>query len=871
MIQKEKILAAPFSALSAEEALNVLETSERGLSDEEARERARQFGPNVIGSKKSATPLQIFMRQFANPPIIIVLTASITSLALGHPKDAAMIMIVVLINTILGFYQEHKAERALSRLKTYLEERVRVIRDGVEREIDAKELVPGDIAHLSLGNRVPADARIINLRNLEVDESILTGEALPVTKTNEQTPAALHLGDMKNMLFGGTLIFEGTSIAVVSATGMNTQLGKIAHSVEEASKDETPLQATIRKLSLKIAGFLIVMVAGMFFVGVSRGYSAYEMFLTSVAVVVAAVPAGLVIALTFILAVGVERLARRKAIVRKLLAAETLGAATVIVTDKTGTLTEGRMRLEEIVPEGNISPDDLLALATLNCDVFVENPHLLAENTQAKRMISGRPLEVSIVESAFARGIDTFALKSALHTTMLLPFSSAKKFSYVSANQSENNALPTVSYKRFFAFLGAPEMLLEISDISKERFVDLMKFVEDAAHSGKKVIGVAVKEDGQNVEEIERDVKFAGFLLLEDPIRKEAPEMVKKVKSLGVLVTIATGDHRGTAQHVASQLGIDVSSEAVLEGKDLRALSDEELLVRLNTVRIFARISPGDKSRIVKLYQKRGEIVAMTGDGVNDAPSIKDADIGVAFGAGADVTKDVSDLVLLDNNFRTIVAAIEEGKRIFSNIKKVVVYFLSSSLNGIFLIGGSILIGLPLPLHALQILWVNLFTDSLPAASFGFETHIDDVGKRRGKEHHNIFDKKVSLLVFGIGTLSSTLLLAIYWALISVFGVETALARSFIFGIFATYTLLLAFSLRSLSRSVLRYNPFSNHYLTGSVLFGVIMMMIAIYTPMLNRIFGTEPLPLPWLAGVLGFAVFNILLVEIVKRFAGRA
>lgn len=867
MIQKEKILTAPFSALSAEEALNVLAVSERGLSTEEVQERAHQFGPNVIGGKKSATPLQILMRQFANPPIIVVLTASIASLVLGHPEDAAMIMIVVLINTTLGFYQEHKAEQALGRLTTYLEERVRVIRNEEEREIDVKELVPGDIVRLSSGNRVPADARIINLRNLEVDESILTGEALPVTKTDEQMPAALHLGDMKNMLFGGTLIFGGTALAVVSATGMNTQLGKIARSVAGISKDETPLQTAIRKLSMIIAGFLIVMVAGVFFVGVARGYSAYEMFITSVAIVVAAVPAGLVIALTVILAVGVERLARRKAIVRKLIAAETLGSATVIVTDKTGTLTEGRMKLEAVVPEGDISSEDLLALATLNCDVFIENPDLSRKDAHAKKMIAGRPLEVSIAEGAFARGIDTFALKSALNVTMLLPFSSAKKFSYVSANQSEINVLPTVAYKRFFALLGAPEILLEMSDISKERFVDLMKFVEDAAYSGKKVIGVAVKEDGQNTEEVERNVKLAGFLLLEDPIRKEAVEMVKKAESFGILVTIATGDHRGTAQHVARELGIHTPPGAVLEGKDLRVLSDEELLLRLNTIRIFARISPMDKSRIVKLYQKRGEIVAMTGDGVNDAPSIKDADIGVALGAGADVTKDVSDLVLLDNNFRTIVAAIEEGKRMFSNIKKVVVYFLSNSLDGIFLIGGSILIGLPLPLHALQILWVNLFTDSLPAASFGFETHIDDAHQRRGKKHHRIFDKKVGTLVFGIGVLSSVFLLTIYWALISVFGVDAILARSFIFGIFATYTLLLTFSLRSLSRSILQYNPFSNPYLTGSVLFGVTMMIVATYTPMLNRIFETVPLPLPWLAGVFGFALLNIFLVELVKRF----
>lgn len=868
MIQKEKILAAPFSALSAEETLRALETSETGLSEEEARSRLRAFGVNVIDGKKGATAGEILMRQFANPPILILLAASAASLALKNLEDVVLIILVVLVNVALGFYQEYKAEQALGHLKTYLEERVRVIRGEEEREIDVNELVPGDIVHLSAGNRVPADARIINARNLEVDEALLTGEALPVTKTSEPIPAALEPCDMKNMLFGGTLIFSGMAIAAVSATGARTELGMIAQSVSEISKDETPLQTAVKRLSWIIAGILLILISGVFFVGVAKGYSAREMFITAVAVVVGAVPSGLVIALTVILAVGVERLAKRNAIVRKLLAAETLGSTTVIVTDKTGTLTEGRMKLTEIIPEDSISAEDILALSTLNCDVFIENPRPSREQSHKKRMISGRPLEVSIAEAAFAKSIDMFALKVSLRASVLLPFNSTNKFSYVSADQSAYPAMPSVPYGKFFAFLGAPEVLLAMSTVSKERLAALTKFVEESAYSGKKVIGVAIKERVDGLDgEAAHDLDFVGFLLLEDPVRKEAIEMIKKTESFGIRIVIATGDHRGTAQHVAQQLGMRIAPQEILDGEHMHAMKDEELLARLETVKIFARISPKDKSRIVTLYRRKGEIVAMTGDGVNDAPSIKDADIGIALGTGVDVAKDVADLVLLDDNFRTIVAAIEEGRRMFSNIKKVVVYFLSSALDGVFLIGGSLLAGLPLPLSALQILWVNFFTDSMPAISFGFETHIDGAGaRRRGKKYHRIFDREVSFLVLGIGTLSSALLLLLYWLLLSVFGLEATLVKSFIFALFATYALILAFSLRSLTRNITSYNPFSNVYLTGSVAFGVGLTMATLYLPALNKIFGTVPLPPAWLAGVFGFAIFNILLVELTKR-----
>ncbi len=894
MIENKDILKTPFWSLPAEDVLEILETSHDGLTEEEAKNRIKDFDLNILETKKHIPKLRIFLKQFQNPLIFILVIASAITLFLDRLSDSLIIFAAVLVNSILGFYQENKAEEALASLKTYLEERAKVIRGKREFEINAKELVPGDIIRLSQGDRAPADSRLISVNDLMVNESVLTGESLPDTKSVEQVDLSVVLADRKSMIFGGTLVTQGIGMAVVCATGKNTELGKIAALVNKAKSEDTPLQSAIKKFAWRAGLILTFLTLIVFVIGLYVGYSFLEMFFISVAIMVSAVPEGLPIALTAILAIGVQRLAKRKGIVRKLLAAETLGSATVILTDKTGTLTQAKMNLSKIITAENLALPNfitsnvkkiedgklsqsqklLLELALLNSEVIIENP----DESPKDWRVNGRHMETALVKKSGELEILFPKLQDKTKIFGFIPFNATSKFSIGFLEYQK------IANKYFLNFFGAPEILLNFSSyfpnnkkISKIQKEKILEIINQAALSGERILGVAtkaikhveefqpiVKKRKENIPLVFEDLCFWGLITFRDPIRPGVKKVIEETSELGVKTVIITGDHQGTAEAVAREIGFKINQGDVINGSDLDILSDEELKRRLPMLKIFSRITPEGKVKIVKTYQECGEIVAMTGDGVNDAPSLKQADIGVAVGSGTDVTKDVADLVILDDNFKTIAAAIEEGRKILHNIKKVLVYLLSNSLNSLFLIGGALLTGMALPVNALQILWINFFSGSFPAVALAFEN-------QRGFEIQNqvnlkkgLFDKRMKFLIFFIGTLISLLLFILYAWLLSL-GFDSALVRTFIFATLGVYALLIIFSIRNLEESIFRYSPFSNKYLIIGVAIGLFLMFLAIYFNPIRNLLGSVFLPPIWLLGVAGFSIFNIAAIEFGK------
>lgn len=830
----------------------------RGLSAGEAQKRLATFGRNTIESTHQYGALKTLLNQFKSPLIIVLLVAGTVTLAIAHYQDAIFIFIAVAINAILGFVQENKAERALASLKSYLKQRARVIRDGEEREIDAEELVPGDLIRLAQGDRVPADARIIFVNDLQVDEAVLTGESLPVGKTPDASPADAGLADRSCMIFAGTLVTQGVASGLVSATAASTEFGKIASAVAGAAGEKTPLQVAIIRFSLYLSILIALFTLVVFVLGILAGYSALEMFLISVAIAVSAIPEGLPVSMTVILAVGVERMAKRKGVVRKLVAAEALGSTTVILTDKTGTLTMAQMMLSKIIAFKH-DEKTLLTRALANTDVLIENPQEPAESWR----VSGRIMEVALVRAAGIRGMTAQSIMSRTHVLQSSPFNAVRKYSVSLVAEGGTHRIMLV---------GAPDILLQHAALSAPEKTALAERISELAASGERVLGLASKEivhseDFSLAHDLEiSHLSFDGLLTFRDPVRPGIRQTMERVQAAGIRTIIMTGDHRGTAQAIAREIGMAAQDDAVLDASELALLSDEALRERLPRLSVISRVTPFDKLRIAKLLQSTGEVVAMTGDGVNDAPSIKQANVGIAMGSGTEVARSVADLVLLDDNFETIVAAIEEGRQILSNIRKVLVYLLTNVADELILIGGALLTGLPLPLNALQILWVNFFADSFPAMAYAFEKDPDALARQPHRGTMRLFDPLTKFLILVIGISTSALLFILYFILMRL-GVDEALVRTFIFAAFGTYTLLVALALRSLEKSIFSYPFFSNPLLTIGVAIGIALMAAAIYLPPLQTLFGTVALPWQWILAVAVVGVANIALIEAAKYF----
>lgn len=862
-------------SLSVSEVFDQLKTSEEGITDQEAEARLSKYGKNIFHGKGKTNPALLFLKQFLSPLIFLLLGSVFLTALLRSWLDMWVVLFAVLLNVALGFFHEYNAENTLDKLKTYIKDRARVVRDGVEEEIDSELVVSGDIIKLSYGARIPADARIMSVNNFGVDEAILTGEALPVLKNEEIGEISALVAERKNIAHAGTLVVSGYAVAVVCATGNDTEIGQIAGIVSKTNKTKTPLQKGVNRLAWLIFFVVMVVVAGILALGILRGESLVEMLLLSSAVAVGAVPESLPIALTVILAIGSLRIAEKKGVIRKLTAAETLGSTTLIMTDKTGTLTLADMQLTGIynteqilkaeksfLEEGVFTnkQKSLLELALMNVDVSVENP----KEDKIKWSFRGRPFEVNIVKACRLHNIPFDFLSSSIQR-LVLPFNSTNKFSV-----SEKDGK--------YILMGAPDILLKKSSLSKEEYFKIEAWIEKESREGKRIIGIGTTEKKRGEKSVYRggnfsvsemeNIDFLGMFTFVDPIRKEVPKAIENIQSHGIKMVLVTGDLTGTALSVAKDLNWRVTEEEVLTGADVRALKDEELIGIIPRIKIFARVTPEDKLRIGKLYQKLGEVVAMTGDGVNDAPALKAMDIGISLGTGSDVAKSAADLVLLDDNFETISMAIDEGRKILGNIRKTFVYLMSNSLDEVFIIGGSLIFALPLPLSALQIIWVNLFTGSLPALSFAFDEDID--GERfKGRELTLIFSKEVKLITFGIGILSSLFLFILYYIMHNA-GFDLAVARSIFFVCFSSYILVIAFSFRSLHLPLFSYKIFSNKKLNWSIFIGAALLAFTMAVPFMREIFTLASLPLYSILIIIPWLVLNVLLVEGAKYILHR-
>lgn len=800
----------------------------QGLTAAEVAAQRARYGRNSLPAQKGRSAWSILLGQLKSPLIVIILAAAAISLLAGERGDFAIIMAVVAIDAVLGFVQEYQAERTYTSLKRLLKPTTTVIRDGERQEVDVQDLVPGDIVVLHAGERIPADGEVVEAAKLAVDEAILTGESEPISKSEE--PGA-------NRLSMGTTAVTGRGLMRVTRIGQATELGQIAASLQDGHEEETPLQARLKSFSRTLTYLVAGMTALIFATGLLMRRPFLDMLRVSIVLAIAAVPEGLLIAVTVILVLGMRKILRRNGLVKRLLAVETLGSVTVICTDKTGTLTEGRMR--------------------------VSRSHL-EDRTQALRAmvlcndLEG-PVDVALWEFARAElGSDPQALADSAERLEEEPFSSEAKY-MVTAHRVEGKAY---NYLK-----GAPEVVLGFCDVSEAERARILAEVEQWAGDGLRPLGLAYRPQG--ALEDRSGYTWAGLVAMEDPIREGVREAIATAQRAGVQVKMITGDYRRTAERIARSIGLKTNGGQVLEGSEIEALSDEELRERVADVVVFARIRPHDKLRIVRALQARGEITAMIGDGVNDAPALKRANIGVVVGSATDVAKETADLILLDNSFATIVAAIEEGRVIFENIRKVVAYTLSNSFAEVLTIFGAMMLGWPAPLMVAQILWIHLICDGPSDIVLGFEPKEEGIMDEKPKPLGEPILNRLGLSLIGvISTVTALAALALfghYWGSHN----NTAEARSIAYATFAINSMVYIFAYRSLRRSLLRAGSLrQNKPLVVAVAGGLALAIGAVALPPLRALLGIVPLHWNDWAAVLGIALGLLATVEVGKYFA---
>ena len=848
--------------LSVDATMSHLQSTPHGLAEAEVERRVARYGPNELQAAGRVSPWAILFQQFKNALIIILLIATAISAFLGEGVEAIAIGVIVLFAVVLGFIQEYRAERAIEALRQMAAPTVTVIRDGQEIEIPARELVPGDVILLHAGDKVAADARLVESINLHVDEAALTGESVPVTKATKALRGEdMALGDRNNMVFGGTIATYGRGRAVVVGTGMRTQFGRIAQMLQSVETGRTPLQQNLDKVGRVLGKAAVAIVAAVVLVGVLRDQPVLEMFIFGIALAVAAVPEALPAVVTISLAIGVQRMVKRNALVRRLPAVETLGSTSVICSDKTGTLTKDEMTARQLhtyqrtatisgsgyEPEGEFSlgdtvvgpsPEemDLLRGAALVCDA-----RLVRDDTHGGWQIKGDPTEGAIIVAAAKAGMQKDDLDVQFPRVGEIPFTSEAK---------RMTTLHSVGDARVAYAKGAPETILDscsqllksqgevaLGNADREA---ILEAVRQMASQALRVLGVASKADA-TLGDAERDMTFLGLVGMIDPPRPEAKAAVEQCERAGIRVVMITGDHPITAQAVAGELGLLRAGHSVT-GAELEDMSDEELESRVESIEVYARVSPAHKLRVVSALQQRGHIVAMTGDGVNDAPALKKADIGVAMGiTGTDVSKEAAAMTLIDDNFASIVAAVEEGRGIFENIKKYLMYLLSANIGEIGLIAGAMFAGLPMPLTAVQILYVNLATDGLPALALAVDPPEKDLMERAPRDARTgIFTRRVVTLMVVGGLWSTAANLGLFtWALQSGRSVTHAMTMTFVS--LTLIEFLKAFNFRSDRRSILR-RPFANKWLNLALVWEMALLMFIVSFPPLQEPFGISPL-----------------------------
>ena len=855
--------------LSISDTIKSIDTSQTGLTEEEARQRLEKYGVNELKQRDKISPFQILIRQFISTIVFILLAALVISLLIGEKLDAIVISTIVVLNGVFGFVQEFKAEKAIEALRKLTALKAKVIREGKETEIDSRELVPGDIILLETGSKVPADARLIDIAAFQVDEASLTGESVPSNKITGPLDNDILVNDQENMVFMGTIVTKGHAKAVVTGTGMNTEIGKIADMVQEAEEKLSPLQVKLKKFG-KWLGFVTIGICVVVFgVGILREYLttdlfetsfAVEMFLASVALAVAAIPEGLPAIVTISLAFGVRRMAGRNALIRKLPAVETLGCTNIICSDKTGTLTKNEMTIKEILfnntlievtgdgytPEGKFVREgneevDISSLELLFRSSTLCNDSRLNHNERWE--IFGDPTEGALLVSAGKAGFKKSEMENRFPRIDEIPFDSERKCMTTIHRVNEEN----IAYIK-----GAPDVILnnckyisingQVKDITGENKKKILDVNQEMANKALRVLGFACKSLTEKYtpepEEVETDLTFIGLQAMIDPPREEVRESITRCRSAGISTVVITGDHKLTAIAITKELGMFKEGDKALSGEELDKLSDDKLDEIVENIVICARVSPEHKVRILNALKKRGHIVAMTGDGVNDAPALKNSDIGVAMGiTGTDVAKEASDMVLTDDNFASIVNAVEEGRGIYNTIKQFVQYTLSSNLGEILVVFLAILIGWPLPLIAIQILWVNLLTDGLPGLALGLDPFSKDImNKPPRNRDENIISRDVINNILIVGSVMGTGTLLMFYG----YGIESVKAKSIAF---TTLVMFQLFNVLTYRAKNFKIDFKTSKYLTGSVVISILMQFAVLYTP-LNVAFKTVPLGL---------------------------
>jgi len=849
---------------------------ETGLSEEEAAARRARYGPNSLREPEPKSPWRIFASQFADFMILVLLAAAIIAGLLGEAADTAAIVAIVILNAVIGFVQEYRAEQALAALRKMAAQQARVLRGGEPRTVLAADLVPGDIVLLEAGNVIPADLRIAQAAQLRVGEAALTGESQPVEKSSRPVPAdpGLPLGDRTSMAYKGTVVHRGRGKGIVVATGMQTELGRIAEMVSEPLEAKTPLQRRLAQFGRHLAIAALGICAVIFLIGIQRGQPLVLMFLTSVSLAVAAIPEALPAVVTITLALGARRMLRLHALVRRLFAVETLGSVTYICSDKTGTLTENRMRLTEAyaagrrialpreMPEGEPWATFFTALALSN-----------DAHRNARGEVSGDPTEVALLEAALAAGFEKEALLAKFPRVAEYPFDSERK-RMATLHESPSGILAFVK--------GAPEAVLERCNVALSRdgvlkeieWSQVAEAGERMAADGLRVLAVAYRRfpslpESPDPDEIEDSLTFLGLAGLIDPPRPEAIEAVRICRDAGIVPVMITGDHPATALAIARQLGVISDAEEPITGRELAIMPESEFGQRVKKTHVYARVDPAQKLRIVDALQKQGEFVAMTGDGVNDAPALQRSDIGIAMGrSGTDVAREAADLVLLDDNFATIVAAVREGRHIFENIRKFVKFIMASNAAEIWTLFFAPLLGLPVPLLPIHILWINLVTDGLPGLALAVEPEERFLMQRP--------PRPPSESLFARGLWQHVVWVGLWIAGLSIFAQAYAIHfrsthwQTIVFTVLTVAQMAHVMVVRSDTEPLWRMGLLSNGRLLGAVGITLGLQMAVIYWPPLHRVFETTSLSAGELLFALALCATVLVTVEIEKWLARR-
>ena len=900
-MEEERWHALPAEAVAATVGVH----PEHGLSFAEARRRLDEAGPNELAAARGPSTLQQFLRQFTDFIVLVLIGAAGLSAILGELTDAIAILVIVVLNGVLGFIQEYRAERALAALRQLTAPTAQVLREGRLHQVPAREIVPGDVAVLDTGDMLPADGRLLSSRNLFVDQAVLTGESAPVRKDAEAAvPIDAPLAERDTMVYSSTVVTRGRGRMVVTATGMRTELGRIARLVQEISAEATPLQQQLERVGRYLVYAALVIVAIIFALGVARGDPIVQMFLVAVSLAVAAIPEGLPAVVTISLALGVRRMAARNALIRRLRSVETMGAASVICSDKTGTLTENQMTVRMVVtpereitvsgegyaPRGSFSingqsippaaPDLQAALRAAALSSTAD----LVEQRPGVWAIRGDPTEGALVTAAAKAGYGDAEAEREYEFLEELPFDSERKrMSIVYTYKGDGRgpaylAAPVPPGGRLAFVKGAPEAVLPLCTHVQERGQvrplgahERREFLDVNAYLGGqalRLIAMAYRPLADDVplmpDAVERDLTFVGMEAMIDPPRAQVPAAVRTSQDAGITVVMITGDHHNTAVAIARELGIFHEGEVSLTGAELDGISDQRLSEIVQRVRVYARVSPEHKLRIVRAWRARRQTVAMTGDGVNDAPALKEADIGIAMGVtGTDVSKEASDMVLADDNFATIVSAVEEGRTIFDNIRRSILFLLSCNTGEVLTMFLASLVGLPLPLVPIQILWINLATDSLPALALSVEKPEPGIMQRPPRPAgEGILTRPLAGQVGFQGLLIGLVTLGAF--VLELFalggGVERARVLAFSTSILAQG--VHSFNLRSLRYSLFTIGWTTNRWLLYALVAVAVSNLIVVYTPFLQPIFQTLPLNLADWGIVVGLGLLPLLVVQ---------